>query len=169
MSGLPAAGLADPGVIARALPVGRVLAPAALAYVSAAGFRPAAGQGPSVERLPAGHPELTGLERAAGAEDAAEAGLDEITSPAFAVRVDGRIAAAAGYRRGPARTAHLAVLTAPDRRGLGLARAVGAAAVRHALAQDLFPQWRARVPASRRVAAGLGFAELGFRLSAEPV
>ncbi|WP_380282821.1 GNAT family N-acetyltransferase [Kitasatospora purpeofusca] len=168
VAGLPAAGLSDPGPIAKALPVGRVLGPAALAYVSGAGFRPVAADGLSVEQLPGGHPELTDLERAAGAEDAGEAGLDEITSPAFAVRVDGRIAAASGYRRWPARTAHLAVLTAPDRRGLGLARAAGSAAVRHALARDLLPQWRARVPASRRVAAGLGFVELGFQLSVEP-
>ncbi|AJT70114.1 hypothetical protein T261_8522 [Streptomyces lydicus] len=37
----------------------------------------------------------------------------------------------------------------------------------HALEQNLLPQWRARIPASRRVAAGLGFSELGFQLSVE--
>ncbi|MER7705723.1 GNAT family N-acetyltransferase [Kitasatospora sp. NPDC097605] len=166
LAGVPASALTDPGALAKALPTGRLLGPAALAYVADAGFRPLAAAG--VEQLPAGHPELAGLERAAGAADADEAGLDEITSPAFAVRVDGRVAAAAGYRRWPARTAHLAVLTAPGLRGRGLARAAGSAAVRHALAQGLLPQWRARVPASRRVAAALGFAELGFQLSVEP-
>ncbi|MER7737151.1 hypothetical protein ABTX34_02235 [Streptomyces sp. NPDC096538] len=38
---------------------------------------------------------------------------------------------------------------------------VGAAAVAHALAAGLLPQWRARAFASRRVAAALGFEELG--------
>ncbi|GAA1411908.1 hypothetical protein GCM10009639_63810 [Kitasatospora putterlickiae] len=165
VAGVPAADLADASVLARTLPIGRVIGPAALAYVSEAAFRPVAPGGLSVERLPAGHPELTALERAAGQADADEAGLDEITSPAFVVRLDGRVAAAAGYRDWPARTAHLAVLTAPGRRGRGLARLTGSAAVRHALAQDLLPQWRARVPASRSVAAALGFADLGSQVS----
>ncbi|MDU0303963.1 GNAT family N-acetyltransferase, partial [Streptomyces sp. PAL114] len=45
------------------------------------------------------------------------------------------------------------------------ARVVGAAAVAHALAAGLLPQWRARDFASRRVAAALGFEELGAQLS----
>ncbi|MFE6746265.1 hypothetical protein ACFVGM_10460 [Kitasatospora purpeofusca] len=40
--------------------------------------------------------------------------------------------------------------------------------VRHALAQGLLPRWRARVPASRRVAVELGFSEPGSRPSVEP-
>ena len=49
----------------------------------------------------------------------------------------------------------------------GLARVTGSATVAHALAAKLLPQWRARPPASRRVAASLGFEELGFQLSIE--
>ncbi|MFF7457052.1 hypothetical protein [Kitasatospora sp. NPDC008115] len=41
LAGVPAGGLADPAVITRTLPIGRVLGPAALAYVSASAFRPA--------------------------------------------------------------------------------------------------------------------------------
>jgi len=52
-------------------------------------------------------------------------------------------------------------------RGRGLARATGSATVAHALAAGLLPQWRARRPASRRVAAALGFAEMGAQLSIE--
>ncbi|MER6366364.1 GNAT family N-acetyltransferase [Kitasatospora sp. NPDC001527] len=161
---------AGPAAITDLFPAGRVLGPAALAYASPAAFRPVEPAGrPDVRELPPGHPDLAALERDAGTADADEAGLDEITSPAFVVRgADGRGVAAAGYRRWPADTAHLAVLTAPDRRGEGLARAAASAAVRHALARDLLPQWRARVPASRRVAAGLGFTELGVQLSVEP-
>ncbi|MFE2174670.1 hypothetical protein [Kitasatospora sp. NPDC059462] len=63
-----------------------------------------------------------GVRRAfAGWADAVEAGLDEITSHAFAVWAGGRIVAAASCRRRPCRTAHLAVLTALAVRGRGLA------------------------------------------------
>jgi hypothetical protein len=55
----------------------------------------------------------------------------------------------------------------PLARGRGLARTVGAAAVAHALDAGLLVQWRARAAASRRVAAVLGFRELGTQLSVE--
>ncbi|MFF1837374.1 GNAT family N-acetyltransferase [Streptomyces sp. NPDC058231] len=45
-------------------------------------------------------------------------------------------------------------------RGRGLARITGSATVARALAAGLLPQWRARVPSSRRVALALGFREL---------
>ncbi|MFD0628405.1 GNAT family N-acetyltransferase [Streptomyces sanglieri] len=107
------------------------------------------------------------LEHAAGFEDAGEAALDEITSPAFVLRDHGQVVAAAGYRAWPRRTAHISVLTAPEARGQGLARVTGSAAVAHALSAGLLPQWRARPAASRRVAAALGFEELGSQLSFE--
>jgi RimJ/RimL family protein N-acetyltransferase len=120
-----------------------------------------------VERRPASHPELRALEQTAGQADADEAALDEITSPAFVVRARGRIVAAAGYRTWPCGTAHVGVLTAPQERGRGLPRVTGSAAVAHALDAGLLPQWRARLPASRRVADALGFVELGRQLSVE--
>ncbi|MFB9852823.1 GNAT family N-acetyltransferase [Micromonospora andamanensis] len=57
------------------------------------------------------------------------------------------------------------MLTAPSRRGRGLARTVAAAATADSLAEGLLPQWRARPAASRRVARALGFRELGAQLS----
>ncbi|MGW3829145.1 GNAT family N-acetyltransferase [Streptomyces sp. NPDC005071] len=75
------------------------------------------------------------------------------------------VVAAAGYRAWPRRTAHISVLTAPGWRGRGLARVTGSATTTHALAAGLLPQWRARVPESRRVAIALGFRELGAQLS----
>ncbi|NUS16469.1 MAG: GCN5-related N-acetyltransferase, partial [Streptomyces sp.] len=42
------------------------------------------------------------------------------------------------------------------------------AAVAHALAAGLLPQWRARRVAPRRVATALGFRELGAQFSVEP-
>ncbi|NEB68512.1 GNAT family N-acetyltransferase, partial [Streptomyces fulvissimus] len=47
----------------------------------------------------------------------------------------------------------------------GLARQVASEATAHALAAGLLPQWRARPAASRRVAAALGYRELGAQLS----
>ncbi|MFJ7960729.1 GNAT family N-acetyltransferase [Streptomyces sp. NPDC096319] len=166
LPGLPVEALVDPASLRGVLPVTGTLGPATLAYVSPERFRPTTGPSP-VERLPAGHPALRALEAAAGQDDSAEASLDEITSPAFVVRAHDRVVAAAGYRDWPRRTAHVSVLTAPEARGRGLARSVASAAVAHALAAGLLPQWRARPPASRRVAAALGFEELGAQLSLE--
>jgi predicted GNAT family acetyltransferase len=61
--------------------------------------------------------------------------------------------------------AQLSVLCGDRRRGRGLAGVVAAAAVAEALGEGLLPQWRARPPASRRVARRLGFRELGTQLS----
>ncbi|WP_051844316.1 GNAT family N-acetyltransferase [Streptomyces globisporus] len=167
LAGLPPSALVDAAAVREVLPVAGMLGPAALAYVTPEGFRPAAGPW-AVERLPGGRPALRALEEAAGEEDSAEASLDEITSRAFVVREHGRVVAAAGYRAWSRRTAHISVLTAPGARGRGLARTTASAAVADALATGLLPQWRARPPASRRVAAALGFEELGAQLSLEP-
>ncbi|MFB7669333.1 GNAT family N-acetyltransferase [Kitasatospora sp. NPDC056138] len=150
------------------LPVGRVLGPAALAYTSREEFRPVSAEGLTLEELPAGHHGLRALEQVSGEPDMREAGLFTITSPGFAVREGDTVVAAAGYRSWPGRTAHLSVLTAPGRRGRGLAKVTGSAAVAHALVAGLLPQWRAQVPASRRAAGALGFRELGTQLSVEP-
>ncbi|MFI2211214.1 GNAT family N-acetyltransferase [Streptomyces sp. NPDC020141] len=168
LAGVAAEAVVDEAALRAVLPVTRVLGPAALSYASPEGFRPVrpgAAGAPAVPRLPGGHPELRALERVAGERDAADAALDEITSPAFVVRAHGRTVAAAGYRLWPGRAAHLSVLTAPRERGRGLARLTASAATAHALAAGLLPQWRARVPASRRVAAALGYRELGAQLS----
>jgi hypothetical protein len=166
---LPLTDIADPERLGSVLPVAEFLGPAALAYLSPEQFRPA-GNGQSaavVEQLPAGHADLLGLRETAGEADWDEAGLDEITSAAFVVRdeVGGMVVASAGYRLWPGGTAHISVLTDPAHRGRRLARMTGAAASRHALEAGLLPQWRARIPASRRVAAAIGFRELGRQLS----
>jgi GNAT superfamily N-acetyltransferase len=164
---LPVQAVVDADAVRGVLPVARVLGPAALAYVSSGEFRPVPSGVLTVEQLPGGHPDLRQLEKLAGDDDAGEAGLDEITSPAFVVREAGEVVAAAGYRTWPSRSAHISVLTAPGWRGRGLARETGSATTAHALAAGLLPQWRARVPESRRVAVALGFLELGAQLSIE--
>jgi len=160
---LPTDALIDPAALRDALPVGEVLGPATLAYCDAAGFRPA--DAAMVESIPAGHADLEALLALVPAEEADEAGLDEITSPVFVVRSATQVVAAAGYRTWPGNAAHIGVLTAPAQRGRGLARVVATAAVADALRSELLPQWRARPEASRRVARALGFRELGYQLS----
>ncbi|MGY2115701.1 GNAT family N-acetyltransferase [Nocardia gipuzkoensis] len=164
---LSVADFTDPEALAAVLPVAEILGPATLAYVDEEAFRPAVACSHEVERLPTQHPDLHRLGVRAGDADTAESGLDEITSAVFVIRESGEVLCAAGYRSWPRRVAHLCVLTAPDRRGEGLARVTGSAAVEHALANGLLPQWRARTRESRRVAASLGFRELGAQLSLE--
>jgi len=91
--------------------------------------------------------------------------MQEVSSPAFAIREQDEIIAAAGYRDWPGDVAHLSVLTAAHARGRGLAQATATAAVSHALAESKLPQWRAGPLASRRVAAVLGFREIGSQVS----
>ncbi|MFB9411489.1 GNAT family N-acetyltransferase [Dactylosporangium matsuzakiense] len=159
LGGLPVTAVTDPQLIGARLPLAGVLGPATLAYCDAARFRPIAG---ATAADPADLRPL--LDRVPG-DEAAEAGLDAITSPAFVVRDGPAVVAAAGYEIWPGGVAHLSVLTDPAHRGRGLARTVAAAAVTAALDAALLPQWRARPEPSRRVARALGFQELGAQLS----
>lgn len=165
-SSLPVESVVDGETVGAHLSVAQVLRPAGLGYLGRGDFHPAP-DGPVIDRLAAGHSDLRRLEMSAGDEDAHEAGLGELTSPAFVTRDEGEVVAAAGYRYRlwPRRTAHLSVLTAPRWRGQGLGRATASSAVAHALAAGLLPQWRARPAQSRRMAAALGFRELGTQLS----
>ncbi|MFD3993165.1 GNAT family N-acetyltransferase [Streptomyces sp. NPDC058583] len=170
LASVPVGSLTRPEMVRAVLPVSDVLGPASLAYLSGADFRAAPAPAPAhphgaVEHLASAHPDFQWLLRSAEPEAVAESGMEEITSPAFVVREDTEVVAAAGYRVWPAETAHVCVLTHPRWRGRRLARHAGSAAVAHALAAGLLPQWRARPPASRRVARSLGFRELGSQLS----
>ncbi|MFD8596725.1 GNAT family N-acetyltransferase [Kitasatospora sp. NPDC059646] len=145
------------------LPIGDLLGPATLSYLAPDALLPHLG---TVHQLPGDDPGLRDLEQRTGVADAEESGLAGLTSPVFAVLAeDGRVLAACGYRTWPFGIAHLGVLTDPAHRARGLARRAASPAARHALAAGLLPQWRARIPASRRVAARLGFRELGTQLS----
>jgi hypothetical protein len=172
---LPTADMTDAHQVRAALPARSFLGPAALAYLDPADFTP-----PSTPTsvVPASEAAalvasvvpvsgVAALAASVSADDAAESGLDEITSPAFVLSENGLVVAAAGYHRWPTGVAHLSVLTAPSHRGRGLAHTVAGHAVADALSNGLFPQWRARPLASRRVARALGFHELGSQLSFE--
>ncbi|MER5458316.1 GNAT family N-acetyltransferase [Micromonospora sp. NPDC002389] len=160
---VPVKVLTDLDRLRAVLPVAEVLGPASLAYLDEDEFRPA-GLG-TVEVASGGHDDLAELLSAAPVNDADECGLADITSRAFVVRRGSRPVAAAGYRRWPGTAAHMCVLTLPNHRGRGLARAVASAAVADALHHRLLPQWRARPEPSRRVAQALGFRQLGVQLS----
>jgi RimJ/RimL family protein N-acetyltransferase len=164
LSDLPTARLADADLLSGRLPVAEVLGPAALAYLDAADFRPKPGDA-VITPVDLDSPDFRQFLLSATTDDVGESGLQEITTPAFAVSEHGQIVAAAGYRDWPCGIAHLCVLTTSAARGRGLARAAASAAVAHAIEQARLPQWRARPQASRRVARALGFLELGFQVS----
>jgi RimJ/RimL family protein N-acetyltransferase len=132
-----------------------VLGPAALLFASAANR--AAGPAFRIDPRDQGVAALLEL---VPAEEAAEAGIDELTY-AFAVTPDGQFVAVAGYQVWPGGIAHLAVLSAPGYRRNGHARAAATAAVVHALDSGLLPQWRARLLPSQRLALSLGLQPLG--------
>jgi hypothetical protein len=163
LAGLPAASLTDAYRLRNQLPVAEILGPSSLAYLDPAEFRPHPGTA-AITPLELDDPVFRQFVLAADPQEAAESGMLEITTPAFAVREQGQVVAAAGYRDWPRGTAHLSVLTAAAARGRGLARAAASAAVARAIADGRFPQWRARPMASRRVARALGFRELGLQV-----
>lgn len=166
LSGMSIADLVNGRRVLKALPTQRALGPAALAYLDEADFRPTSEPAfGEVGRVPVDDPVLRAFDASVPQEDADEAAILDVTSPAFVVRDGDRVIAASGYRTWPCGIAHIAVLTAPEARGRGLAKATGAVATRHALDAGLTPQWRARPPASRRVARALGFRELGTQIS----
>jgi hypothetical protein len=88
------AAAADAAVLTRLLAIGDMIGPAALAYVDAESFRPRPGQ--EAVAVDDTAPALRRLLAEAVASDAGESGLAEITSPAFVVRAEGEVAAAAG-------------------------------------------------------------------------
>jgi GNAT superfamily N-acetyltransferase len=167
LGGQPVNSLIDTVAAGTLLPLTTILGPAVLGYLSADDFRPVGLSASVVEELPVDHADVHALELLVGPEDAQESSIGEVTSPVFAVRESGRIVAAAGYCLWPSRTAHICVLTASPYQGRGLAKATSSAAVAHALEAGLLPQWRARLPQSRKVASALGFRELGAQLSVE--
>ena len=163
LGGLAAASLTSADVLGRRLPVAEIRGPAALAYLDQADFLP---QPDAVAApLDLDHPDLRRFLLAAGADDLEESGIEEITTPAFAVQEHHQVVAAAGYRDWPGGTAHLSVLTASAARGRGLGRAAASAAVAYAIGEGKLPQWRAQPQASLRVARALGFRELGSQAS----
>ncbi|MER6599557.1 GNAT family N-acetyltransferase [Streptomyces parvus] len=169
LTGLTAAALTDPDTVARLLPVADTLGPALLGYLAPDALRPVGRTAAPTTCLSPEHASLRALLAEAGPSDAGESGLADVTSPVFVVRDGAEVLAAAGYEHWTRGTAHLCVLTAPAGRGRGLARQVAHAATAHALAAGLLPQWRARPPASRRVARALGYREVGRQLSVRPV
>jgi RimJ/RimL family protein N-acetyltransferase len=160
---LPLVSLTDPAVLSTRLVIVDMLGPACLAYLDPAEFRPHHGT-VAVEQLLPRDDDLRQLVAVSSAEDVAESGITEITSPAFAAREHGTIVSVAGYSDWPSRFAHFSVLTLAAARGRGLARSVASAALTHAIAHGKLPQWRARSEASRRAARALGFRELGFQV-----
>jgi GNAT superfamily N-acetyltransferase len=153
-----------PDVVVSVLPPTKTtLGPAALFYPPK-GFSLAKVDG---EELP-NKLELTALFDEVTPDDLDESGMLEITSPAFVSRsTSGRLAAACGYRHWPNHVAHLSVLAHPDHRRRNHGSRVAAAAIQHAIQEDLLPQWRARPVASQKLALSLGLVQVGTQFSLE--
>ena len=153
----------DPAAVGGVLAVADTLGPASLAYLDANELAPV--DTADVQRRPANDPALKRLRLGVTKAEAGESGTARIESDAFVVRAGPHVVAAAGWERWPGGAAHLLVLVATSHRGRGLATATASAAVSAALAEGLLPQWRATSDESRRVAAKLGFREMGSQLS----
>jgi hypothetical protein len=163
LSAVPAASVTDSAVLGREFTIAEMRGPASLAYLDPGDFQPSGR--PGAETVDVSGPAFKRFLSEADTGDLAESGIAEITSPAFVIREQGHIVAAAGYRDWPGKVAHLSVLTACPARGRGLGGAAASAAVVHALREDRLPQWRARAEASLRIARRLGFRELGSQVS----
>jgi hypothetical protein len=100
LRGLPAAALTDAYVLRSRLPVTGLLGPAALAHLDPAEFRPRPGAAVTAP-LGLDHPGFRRFWQAADPCEVEESGIEEITTPAFAVIEHGEVVAAAGYRDGP--------------------------------------------------------------------
>ncbi len=163
--------LTDPAQARRILGQGlEVLGPAVLAFADRSSLRAAPdgpGQAEPVDAVDAGAAELERLAAACDPAELAESGLGTWTQWVHVVRERGLVVAAAGIEVWAGTLAHVGVLTRADRRGRGLARTVAGGAARAALAEGLVAQWRARttLTPSRRVAAALGFVELGAQVT----
>jgi GNAT superfamily N-acetyltransferase len=148
--------LLGPGIVA--------LGPAVLAFT--ANLAPSAVPS-AAEPAEPGAADLDRLGAACDPGEAAESALAAWTHWVHVIRERDLVVAAAGAQVWAGTLAHLGALTRPDRRGRGLGATVASSVVRAALATGLVAQWRARteLTASRRLAAGLGFVELGQQVS----
>lgn len=153
----------DLAAVREVLSVAESLGPASLAYLD--GNELASIDTADVAIRPANDPALKRLRLGVPKAEAGESGTARMDSDAFVVRAGPHVIAAAGYERWRGGVAHLLVLVATEHRGRGLATAVAAAAASAALTEGLLPQWRATSDESRRVAAKLGFREMGSQLS----
>jgi GNAT superfamily N-acetyltransferase len=158
---------ADLEQVLAAVPVHDTLGPGELAYRPPAAAPLAQvllADGLSLGLEPVG--QLDGFLAALPDEDVQESSVGDMDE-ALVLRLQGTPVAAAGHLRWPTDIAHIGILVAAAHRGRGHGWTVGAAAVERARSQGLSAQWRAATDnvGSRRLAAGLGFVEVGRQLS----
>jgi hypothetical protein len=103
------------------------------------------------------------LEGACPPDDVTEVGLAGMARALVTLDELDRPTAGAGYQEWQGIVGHLGVLTPPQFRRQGFGVVAAAIATNDALDAGLVPQWRSRVEnqGSRRVAARLGFVEVG--------
>lgn len=97
---MPATSVTDARLLRRKLDIADMLGPATLAYLDPAGFRPQPDLS-VIEQFGARDPLLRRFLSQADTQDLRESGIEQITSPAFAIREEAEIITAAGYRDWP--------------------------------------------------------------------
>ncbi|HSK24869.1 MAG TPA: GNAT family N-acetyltransferase [Egicoccus sp.] len=102
-------------------------------------------------------------------DDLAESSVIDMSRVVVAL-VDGDIAGAVGHLAWPEQVAHIGIVVGPDHRRRGVGRALAVAGTVRAQRAGLAPQWRAASdnPASRALAAAVGYAEVGRQFSFAP-
>lgn len=120
-----------------------------------------------ITELPSTHTSVQTIIEACDHEESDESGLSDVDSPIFAVMDGDLVVAACGWSTWPGDVAHFSVLTRPSHRSLGLGLAVTRAAISHAVAAGLLPQWRAKSSnaGSLALARRAGFEHVGRQLS----
>lgn len=113
------------------------------------------------------HADARRLEALCPPDDVNEAGVSTLESVFVLMDEDAAPIAAAGYDEWNSLVARLGVLTAPDHRRLGAGATIAAIATSEALDAGLVPGWRTHQDnkASRRLAASLGFEEVGTQIT----
>jgi len=144
----------------RALPHGA----AHLAYADAASLTGVAA-GDVVVGLGPDDPRLRALEAVVAPDEWMESGIDAQLAGRHAVVENDVVLAVAGFKNWDDILGHVCVLTHPEHRGRGHARAVGQAASAAAIDRELVAQWRSEVSnvASAAIAERLGFERLGHQ------
>ena len=145
--------------------VAEIVGEARLAYADAQTLRLVGTD--DVSAIEDGDTHLATLRAASDPDEWSEASVEEACECRFGVVRNDVLLSVATLRNWEHILGHVSVFTRAHARGRGLARTVASAAVSHAEALGLSPQWRSRIgnDVSARVANTLGFVDLGSQMT----
>jgi GNAT superfamily N-acetyltransferase len=157
----------EPAQVVDALRPARTLGPGELAYLPVDGEVVDLDRGHPVRAVPG--PSLRSWLDTLPEGDVGESSVEDMDE-ALVLHRGEQLLGAAGHLVWPADIGHVGLLVAPEERGRGVGSCLAAAATRRVLDRGLSPQWRAATwnAASRRVAANVGYREMGRQFSFLP-